>query len=356
MLASRDRGRPTRASSHPSPALHRRKALALTAALVLAGCGCGRGRREAFTVRAWTPDEGPPTSTVTRSAHTRRLLLNLATTGGLARFDGCVSNVNFGVADGLPSNRCSSRGCARARRSALRAATDDGWLCTGAARASRATRRTSRFSRAEMLQAGDGAGARRKAPDSSGAFATAALTERLDSIAPGVDARPRREGPPLADGERTAACALRRRSRARARRAGARAMGQWLIRSARQPRGVLRRRRRHGRRVARRTAPHRALRRGTGRSLWIRRLGRLWCSDGAGIVDYAATKPPHDRRRSLRAARTDVRRAPRPRRKPWVGARRRRAAARRAEPCGCCGSARGRARHRVYARSASTVR
>ena len=107
----------------------------------------------AFTVRAWTPDEGLPTSTVIDFARTPDGYFWVTTTGGLARFDGLRFRV-FGVADGLPSNRFS--GMLVARDGSLWVATDDGWLChwDGARFTSHATH--LRLGRATLLETDDG--------------------------------------------------------------------------------------------------------------------------------------------------------------------------------------------------------
>ena len=57
-----------------------------------------------YTVRAWTVEDGLPTSTVQDIAQTPDGYLWLSTTGGLARFDG-MRFETFGLAQGLPSNR-----------------------------------------------------------------------------------------------------------------------------------------------------------------------------------------------------------------------------------------------------------
>ncbi len=129
--------------------------VAFTCALLFAGvlARCAGAGEPAFTVRAWTPDEGLPTSTVIDFARTPDGWFWIATTGGLARFDGLRFRV-FGVADGLPSNRFS--GLLPARDGTLWATTDDGWLChwDGARFTSVATH--LRLGRAAMLEEADG--------------------------------------------------------------------------------------------------------------------------------------------------------------------------------------------------------
>ncbi len=128
-------------------------AFALAALLLLAVARDAGAGGEAFTVRAWTPDEGLPTSTVIDFARTSDGYFWVATTGGLARFDGLRFRV-FGVADGLPSNRFS--GLLAARDGSLWATTDDGWIChwDGARFTSHATH--LRLGRASMVEERDG--------------------------------------------------------------------------------------------------------------------------------------------------------------------------------------------------------
>src|SRR5262252_9418514 len=57
-----------------------------------------------FAARSWLPDQGLPTSTVRDIAQTPDGYLWIATTGGLARFDGVRFEV-FGLGEGLSSNR-----------------------------------------------------------------------------------------------------------------------------------------------------------------------------------------------------------------------------------------------------------
>ena len=274
---------PTRAFAHPLARLIA-AALALTAALVLAGTARTAAAEEAFTVRAWTPDEGLPTSTVIAFTRTPDGYFWVATTGGLARFDGLRFRV-FGVADGLPSNRFS--GLLVARDGSLWAATDDGWLChwDGTRFTSHATH--LRLGRAEMLEAGDGAvlGA---SSEQLWRFRDGRASALADSIAPRStlvrDAKGRLWL--TASGQRPARF---EDDRVRVLGAGARAMGQWLI-DPRDGRAVFFRGDGPGtdaellddglRRIA--------LLRGAG-AAWpqfVDAQGRLWCSDGAGIVVY----------------------------------------------------------------------
>ena len=81
---------------------------------------------DAYVVRQWTPNEGLPTSTVLDITQTADGYLWVATTGGLARFDG-VRFQTFGPRDGLPSNRFC--GVLSAHDGTLYAVTEDGWLC-----------------------------------------------------------------------------------------------------------------------------------------------------------------------------------------------------------------------------------
>jgi signal transduction histidine kinase/ligand-binding sensor domain-containing protein/DNA-binding response OmpR family regulator len=78
-----------------------------------------------YAVRAWTIEEGLPTSTVQDIAQTPDGYLWLTTTGGLARFDGVRFRV-FGLAQGLPTNRF--QGLAVDRSGALWISSEDGTL------------------------------------------------------------------------------------------------------------------------------------------------------------------------------------------------------------------------------------
>ena len=81
--------------------------LRLLAAVVLLGLGSSPPVHAAslrYAVRAWTIEDGLPTSTVQDIAQTPDGYLWLATTGGLARFDGVRFEV-FGLAQGLSTNR-----------------------------------------------------------------------------------------------------------------------------------------------------------------------------------------------------------------------------------------------------------
>jgi streptogramin lyase len=79
----------------------------------------------AFTVRAWTLEDGLPTSTVMDMAQTPDGYLWISTTGGLARFDGRRFEV-FGPEQGLPSNRF--QGMAVATDGTLFVSSEDGTL------------------------------------------------------------------------------------------------------------------------------------------------------------------------------------------------------------------------------------
>jgi signal transduction histidine kinase/DNA-binding response OmpR family regulator/ligand-binding sensor domain-containing protein len=78
-----------------------------------------------YAVRAWTIEDGLPTSTVQDVAQTPDGYLWLSTTGGLARFDG-VRFRSFGLAQGLPTNRF--QGLAVDRKGALWISSEDGTL------------------------------------------------------------------------------------------------------------------------------------------------------------------------------------------------------------------------------------
>jgi signal transduction histidine kinase/DNA-binding response OmpR family regulator/ligand-binding sensor domain-containing protein len=78
-----------------------------------------------YAVRAWTIEDGLPTSTVQDIAQTRDGYLWLSTTGGLARFDG-VHFRTFGLAQGLPTNRF--QGLAVDLKGALWISAEDGNL------------------------------------------------------------------------------------------------------------------------------------------------------------------------------------------------------------------------------------
>src|SRR5688500_14985153 len=78
-----------------------------------------------YAVRAWTIEEGIPTSTVQDIAQTPDGYLWLTTTGGLARFDGVRFRV-FGLAQGLPTNRF--QGLAVDRSGVLWISSEDGTL------------------------------------------------------------------------------------------------------------------------------------------------------------------------------------------------------------------------------------
>ncbi|MFN8589254.1 MAG: response regulator [Candidatus Eisenbacteria bacterium] len=108
---------------------------------------------EPYTVRAWTPDEGLPTSTVIDFARTPDGYFWVATTGGLARFDGLRFRT-FGVAEGLPSNRFS--GLLVARDGTLWATTDDGWLCHWDGRRFENHATALRMGRSVMVETEDG--------------------------------------------------------------------------------------------------------------------------------------------------------------------------------------------------------
>jgi signal transduction histidine kinase/ligand-binding sensor domain-containing protein/AraC-like DNA-binding protein len=71
---------------------------------VTAGAPAHAGPSLPYAVRAWTVEDGLPTSTIQDIAQTPDGYLWLSTTGGLARFDG-VRFETFGLAQGLPSNR-----------------------------------------------------------------------------------------------------------------------------------------------------------------------------------------------------------------------------------------------------------
>jgi signal transduction histidine kinase/ligand-binding sensor domain-containing protein len=78
-----------------------------------------------YAVRAWTIEDGLPTSTVQDIAQTPDGYLWLSTTGGLARFDGVRFEV-FGLAQGLPTNRF--QGLAVDRAGVLWISSEDGSL------------------------------------------------------------------------------------------------------------------------------------------------------------------------------------------------------------------------------------
>jgi signal transduction histidine kinase/DNA-binding NarL/FixJ family response regulator/AraC-like DNA-binding protein/streptogramin lyase len=79
----------------------------------------------AFTVRAWTLEDGLPTSTIQDMAQTPDGYLWVSTTGGLARFDGRRFEV-FGPEQGLPTNRF--QGMCVAADGTLYASSEDGAL------------------------------------------------------------------------------------------------------------------------------------------------------------------------------------------------------------------------------------
>ena len=83
---------------------------------------------ETFTVHTWTLEDGLPTSTVQNIAQTPDGYLWLATTGGLARFDGRRFEV-FGPEQGLPTNRFQGLGVAA--DGTLHASSEDGSLVRG---------------------------------------------------------------------------------------------------------------------------------------------------------------------------------------------------------------------------------
>jgi signal transduction histidine kinase/CheY-like chemotaxis protein/ligand-binding sensor domain-containing protein/AraC-like DNA-binding protein len=83
----------------------------------------------AFTVRAWTLEDGLPTSTVQDMAQTPDGYLWISTTGGLARFDGRRFEV-FGPEQGLPTNRF--QGMCVGADGALYASSEDGSIVRGA--------------------------------------------------------------------------------------------------------------------------------------------------------------------------------------------------------------------------------
>ncbi len=84
-----------------------------------------RGASLPYAVRAWTIEDGLPTSTIQDIAQTPDGYLWLTTTGGLARFDGVRFRV-FGLAQGLPTNRF--QGLAVDRTGALWISSEDGSL------------------------------------------------------------------------------------------------------------------------------------------------------------------------------------------------------------------------------------
>ena len=90
----------------PQPRHDRSSLLAASLRLVFAFAAiAGPARAEPsanFTVRAWTLEDGLPTSTVQDIVQTPDGYLWLTTTGGLARFDGRRFEV-FGPEQGLPA-------------------------------------------------------------------------------------------------------------------------------------------------------------------------------------------------------------------------------------------------------------
>jgi len=81
---------------------------------------------DGFVIRQWTPNEGLPTSTVNDIAQAADGYLWVATTGGLARFDGVRFQV-FGVGDGLPSSRFIA--VLPSADGGIDALTEEGWSC-----------------------------------------------------------------------------------------------------------------------------------------------------------------------------------------------------------------------------------
>jgi signal transduction histidine kinase/ligand-binding sensor domain-containing protein/AraC-like DNA-binding protein len=100
--------------------------LSIAALLIIAGAPSTiRAASIPYAVRAWTIEDGLPTSTVQDIAQTPDGYLWLSTTGGLARFDG-VRFQAVGLAQGLPTNRF--QGLAVDRAGALWISTEDGIL------------------------------------------------------------------------------------------------------------------------------------------------------------------------------------------------------------------------------------
>ncbi|HET9325480.1 MAG TPA: ATP-binding protein [Candidatus Eisenbacteria bacterium] len=93
--------------------------------LILAAPSLGRAASLPYAVRAWTIEDGLPTSTVQDIAQTPDGYLWLSTTGGLARFDGVRFEV-FGLAHGLPTNRF--QGLTTDRAGTLWISSEDGNL------------------------------------------------------------------------------------------------------------------------------------------------------------------------------------------------------------------------------------
>jgi len=101
--------------------------LSVTALVILLAAGPSAVRAESlpYAVRAWTIENGLPTSTVQDIAQTPDGYLWLSTTGGLARFDGVRFEV-FGLGHGLPTNRF--QGLTVDRAGALWISSEDGTL------------------------------------------------------------------------------------------------------------------------------------------------------------------------------------------------------------------------------------
>src|SRR5687767_14011547 len=120
---------PARSSSPediPKDPLIRRLGGSITClAFLMAAPPSGRAASLPYAVRAWTIEEGIPTSTVQDIAQTPDGYLWLTTTGGLARFDGVRFRV-FGLAQGLPTNRF--QGLAVDRSGVLWISSEDGTL------------------------------------------------------------------------------------------------------------------------------------------------------------------------------------------------------------------------------------
>src|SRR5215471_5039950 len=95
----------------------------VAAVLVVALLASSSNAQAPFAVRSWLPDQGLPTSSVLDISQTPDGYLWIATTGGLARFDGVRFEV-FGLGQGLSSNRIWS--LAVAPDSALFAACEGG--------------------------------------------------------------------------------------------------------------------------------------------------------------------------------------------------------------------------------------
>ena len=163
--------------------------IGLAALLAAGGLPRDAGSEAAYIVRAWTPDDGLPTSTVQDIAQTPDGYLWVATTGGLARFDG-VHFHTFGGSDSLPSSRFNA--LLVARDGTLFASTDDGWLCHWDGRRFTSVNMHLRLGWTSLLEGTDGsifgaggqllwrvrAGATHVYADSTGFFPTIALDAR----------------------------------------------------------------------------------------------------------------------------------------------------------------------------------